>query len=235
MLGTECASCCGVRADRPALSWDATLVDVLITGFAVGPAETNCYLVAPRPGAAAVVVDPGEDAVPTLEYYFAANDLTLTAVLLTHGHSAHAASAYDLCEGWDVPVYLHPADRDLLADPPERVLEVHGGQPLDVAGIVVAVDHTPGHTSGSVVYRITADSDEGPAAVAFTGDPLGFRTLGHAGCGGDHVEDRGQLLASAAGKLLVLDDDTVVLPGHGTSTTIGDERRFNPLLKDLTQ
>ena len=124
---------------------------------------------------------------------------------------------------------------DLLADPPERVLEVHGGQQLAVAGIVVTVDHTPGHTPGSVVYRVTADGDEGPADVAFTGDTLGFRTVGHAGCGGADVEDRGGLLASVAGNLLVLGDDTVVLPGHGTSTTIGGERRFNPLLKDLTQ
>jgi len=235
MLGTECASCSGVRADRPALSWDATLVGVLIIGFAVGPAETNCYLVAPRPGGAAVVIDPGEDAVPTLEYYFAANDLSLAAVLLTHGHPDHAGSAYDLCEGWGIPAYLHPADHDLLADPPERVLELNGGQRLDVAGIVVTVDHTPGHTPGSVVYRVTADGDEGPADVAFTGDTLGFRTVGHDGCGGDHAEDRGQLLASVAGNLLVLGDDTVVLPGHGKSTTIGGERRFNPLLKDLTQ
>ena len=67
----------------------ATLVSVLITGFAVGPTEANCYLVAPRAGAAAIVIDPGDEAVPTLEYYFAVNDLTPAAVLLTHGHPTH--------------------------------------------------------------------------------------------------------------------------------------------------
>ena len=209
----------------------ATLVSVLITGFAVGPTEANCYLVAPRAGAAAIVIDPGDEAVPTLEYYFAVNDLTPAAVLLTHGHPTHTASAFELCEGWDVPAYLHPADRDLLEDPPDALIDVTDGQRLAVAGIVVTVDHTPGHTPGSVTYRVTADTDEGPAEVAFTGDTLGFRWIGR----GDDDADPRALRSSVGAKLLVLGDDTVVLPGHGTSTTIGGERRFNPHCKDLTQ
>ncbi len=203
---------------------------VLITGFAVGRFDTNCYLVAARPGARAIVIDPGEDAVATLEYYFAANDLSPAAVLLTHGHPGHTGSAYDLCEGWDIPAYLHPADRDLLADPPEDIQEIHDGQRLEIAELVVTVDHTPGHSPGSVAYRLSADTDAGPAEVAFTGDTLGFRSLGR----GDRDVDRQALLASVAEKLMVLGDATVVLPGHGTSTTIGGERRFNPDLKDLT-
>ena len=157
----------------------ATLVGVLITGFAVGPAETNCYLVAPRAGAAAIVIDPGDEAVPTLEYYFAVNDLTPAAVLLTHGHPTHTASAFDVCEGWDVPAYLHPADRDLLDDPPDA-------GPCDVTTASAwrsptssSPSTTPRAThAGSVVYRVTADTDEGPAEVAFTGDTLGFRWIG---------------------------------------------------------
>jgi glyoxylase-like metal-dependent hydrolase (beta-lactamase superfamily II) len=136
-----------------------------------------------------------------------------------------------VCAGWDVPAYLHPGDRDLLEDPPDPVIDVMDGQRLAVAGIVVAVDHTPGHTAGSVTYRVTADTDEGPAEVAFTGDTLGFRWIGRDGDDADP-----QALRSSVGtKLLVLGDDTVVLPGHGTSTTIGGERRFNPYCKDLTQ
>lgn len=204
---------------------------MLITGFAVGPAETNCYLVAPRAGAAAIVIDPGDEAVPTLEYYFEVNDLTPAAVLLTHGHATHTASAFDVCEGWDVPAYLHAGDRHLLDDPPDAVIDVTDGQRLEAADIVVTVDHTPGHTPGSVTYRVTADTDEGPAEVAFTGDTLGFRWIGRAG----HDADSAALRSSIGRKLLVLGDDTVVLPGHGTSTTIGGERRFNPYCKDLTQ
>lgn len=204
---------------------------MLITGFAVGSHETNCYLLATRAGAGAIVVDPGDEAIPTLEYYFTVNDLTPTAVLLTHGHASHTASAFDLCEGWDIPAYLHPADRDLLEDPPDEVRDLVDEQCLEIADIVVTVDHTPGHSPGSVTYRVTADTDEGPAEVAFTGDTLGFRWIGR----GVHDSDRRALVRSIGGKLLVLANDTVVLPGHGSSTTIGGERRFNPHCKDLTQ
>lgn len=202
---------------------------MLITGFSVGPHETNCYLVAGHAPGAALVIDPGDEAVPTLEYYFTVNDLTPAAVLLTHGHAGHTASVFDVCTGWDIPAYLHPADLDLLDDPPENVLAVADGMRLRIADVEVTVDHTPGHTPGSVTYRVVADTDEGPAQVAFTGDTLGFRWAGRAG----HDADRPQLLASIGAKLLALGDDTVVLPGHGTSTTIGGERRFNPHCKDL--
>ncbi len=204
---------------------------MLITGFAVGPHETNCYLVAVRASGPAIVIDPGDEAVGTLEYYFTVNDLTPAAVLLTHGHPGHSGAGFDLCAGWDIPVYLHPADVALLDEPPEDVRAVADGTVLSVAGIDVTVDHTPGHTPGSVTYRVTADTDEGPAEVAFTGDTLGFRWVGR----GAPDADRAALLRSIGAKLLVLGDATVVLPGHGTSTTIGGERRFNPYCKDLSR
>ena len=113
---------------------------MLITGFAVGPHETNCYLVAARASGPAIVIDPGDEAVGTLEYYFTVNDLTPAAVLLTHGHPGHSGAVFDLCTGWDVPVYLHPADVDLLDEPPKDVRAVADGAVLSVAGIDVAVD-----------------------------------------------------------------------------------------------
>lgn len=180
---------------------------VLITGFATGPAETNCYFVALRAGAGAVVIDPGDESVPTLEYYFSVNDLTPVAVLLTCGAPEHSACAFDLCTGWDIPLYVHPADRGLLDAEPERVVELADGQRLELADIDVDVDHIPGHTPGAVVFRVAADTDEGPVVVAFTGDTL---------------------VPAVREKLLVLDDTTVVLPGHGTSTSIGAARRSNP-------
>lgn len=208
---------------------------MLITGFAAGVSEVNCYLVAPRPGAQAFVIDPGEDVIATLEYYFAVNELTPAAILLTHGHPGHSTSATELCDGWDIPAYIHHADRPMLADQPdgapEHVIELAGSGRLHIADILVAVDHTPGHTAGSVVFRVSAESDEGDVEVAFTGDTLLCRRVGRGDVAG---EDRALLLDSIAENLLVLDDQTVVLPGHGISTTIGAERRFNPYLKDLT-
>ncbi|WP_199253391.1 MBL fold metallo-hydrolase [Mycolicibacterium mengxianglii] len=209
---------------------------MLITGFAAGPGDVNCYLVANGPGAAALVIDPGDEAVATLEYFFAANGLTPAAVLLTHGHASHAASAFDLGVAWDIPTYLHPADRCLLAElgaeQPEMVVDVHDGDDVSVADIVVAVDHTPGHTAGSVVFRLTADTDEGPVPVVFSGDTLLNTGLGVGDdCGGDPEQQ--QQLRSVATKLMVLDDRTVVLPGHGPSTTIGACRRSNPKLQEI--
>ena len=204
---------------------------MLITGFATGACEANCYLIAAHPGAEALVIDPGQQAVQTLEYYFAVNDLTPVAVLLTHGHPGHSASTPDLCDGWDIPVYVHRDDRPLLADPiygePDLVADLAGGAELALAGIRVRVDHAPGHTDGSVIFQVTADTDDGPADVVFTGDTLLRRRVGNAA-------DPERLLASVRDTLLVLHDDTVVLPGHGGASSIGAERRLNPTLKDLT-
>jgi hydroxyacylglutathione hydrolase len=202
---------------------------VLITGFPTGPGDVNCYLVANGSGAPAIVIDPGDEAVPTLEYYFDVNGFVPAAVLLTCGHPAHAASAFDLGVAWDVPTYVHPADRSLLAElggeQPESVIEVHDGDELVVADILVVVDHTPGHTPGSVVYRVVADTDEGPVTATFTGDTLLDTGLG---AGADHD----QQVRSVIDKLMVLENKTVVLPGHGPSTTIGACRRSNPNLQE---
>lgn len=181
---------------------------MLITGFATGPGEVNCYLVAAAPGAGALVIDPGDEAVPTLEYYFAVNGFTPAAVLLTHGHASHAASAFDLSVGWGIPTYLHSADLSLLEEmgpeQPDTLIDVRDGDELDIADILVTVDHTPGHTAGSVVYRVTADADDGSVPVVFTGDAA----------------------PAALRKLMVLEDSAVVLPGHGSSTTVGALRRL---------
>ncbi|HEX5144542.1 MAG TPA: MBL fold metallo-hydrolase [Mycobacterium sp.] len=201
---------------------------MLITGFATGSTEANCYFIAPRAGAGAVVIDPGEEAVQTLEYYFAANDLHPVAVLLTNGHPAHSASAADLSAGWDIPVLIHPADRGLLTGggqkEPDEVIDLAGGARLELAGMAVTVDHTPGRSPGSVVFGVTADTDEGPVPVVFTGDTLAARGCGETG-------DPVRAAESAREKLFVLDDRTVVLPGHGPSTSIGAQRRLH-LAKD---
>src|SRR5438067_1493106 len=91
----------------------------------------------------------------------------------------------------------------------------------------ITVDHTPGHTRGSVVFRVS----HGPEDVVFTGDTLFRQSVGRTDLPGGSGRD---LLGSIVTKLLVLDDDTVVLPGHGEKTTIGFERRTNPFLEGLT-
>ena len=105
------------------------------------------------------------------------------------------------------------------------------GDKVELGGVTVTVDHTPGHTRGSVVFRVDSGIGAGTGSVVFTGDTLFRQSVGRTDLPGASGRD---LLGSIVTKLLVLDDDTVVLPGHGDKTTIGVERRTNPFLEGLS-
>ena len=220
---------------------------MLITGFPAGMLACNCYVLAQRAGADAIVVDPGQRAMGPLRRILDENRLTPAAVLLTHGHIDHMWSAQKVADTYGCPAYIHPGDRFMLSDPikgfgprlgqiafgalfrePKQVIELdRDGDKIDLGDTVVTVDHTPGHTRGSVVFRIDGDNAE----LAFTGDTLFRQSVGRTDLPGGSGRD---LLGSIVTKLLVLDDDTVVLPGHGEKSTIGFERRANPFLEGLT-
>ncbi|WP_018600374.1 MBL fold metallo-hydrolase [Mycobacterium sp. 155] len=220
---------------------------MFLTGFPAGMLACNCYVVAERPGADAIVVDPGQRALGPLRRILDENRLTPAAVLLTHGHIDHIWSAQKVADTYACPAYIHPEDRFMLTDPikgfgprlaqlafgmlfsePRQLVELdHDGDKVELGGITVAVDHTPGHTRGSVVFRLT----NGLTDVVFTGDTLFRSSVGRTDLPGGSGRD---LLGSIVTKLLVLDDDTVVLPGHGPRSTIGHERRTNPFLEGLT-
>lgn len=219
---------------------------VLITGFPAGLLQCNCYVLAPHPGADAIIVDPGQRAMGQLRRILDQNRLTPAAVLLTHGHIDHIWSAQKVSDTFGCPAYIHPEDRFMLTDPikgfgprlgqmlfsamfrePKQVVELdRDGDKIDLADITVTVDHTPGHTRGSVVFRVTDDD-----GIVFTGDTLFERSVGRTDLFGGSGRD---LMCSIVEKLLVLDDKTVVLPGHGPQTTIGAERRYNPFLEGLS-
>jgi hydroxyacylglutathione hydrolase len=225
---------------------------VLITGFPAGMLACNCYVLAKRTGADAIIVDPGQRSMGQLRQILDENHLTPAAVLLTHGHVDHIWSAQKVADMYGCPAYIHPEDRFMLTDPikdfgrgligglassafgalfrePKQVVELErDGDKVDVGGVTVTVDHTPGHTRGSVVFRVS----DGPEDVVFTGDTLFRQSVGRTDLPGGSGR---ALLGSIVTKLLVLDDDTVVLPGHGGKTTIGVERRTNPFLEGLTK
>ena len=221
---------------------------MLLTGFPAGMLQCNCYILAARAGSDAIIVDPGQRAMGRIREILDENRLTPSAVLLTHGHVDHIWSAQKVADTYGCPVYIHPEDRFMLTDPikgfgprlaqlafgvlfsePKQVVELdRDGDKLDLGGITVTVDHTPGHTRGSVVFRVS----DGPADLAFTGDTLFKQSVGRTDLPGGSGRD---LLDSIVTKLLVLDDDTVVLPGHGEKSTIGFERRANPFLEGLTR
>ncbi|HEX4811938.1 MAG TPA: MBL fold metallo-hydrolase [Nonomuraea sp.] len=215
---------------------------MLIAGFPAGAFQTNCYVVAPAAGEECVIVDPGQDATEGVDELLREHRLKPVAVVLTHGHLDHVWSVAPVCGARDVPAWIHPDDRHLLSDPaagwsgtsaslfggltlsePDDVRELADGAVLPLAGLELVVDHTPGHTRGSVTFRLPDDK------IMFSGDLLFAGSIGRTDLpGGDYPT----ILRSLAAKCLPLPDDTVVLPGHGPQTTIGRERATNPYLTE---
>ena len=223
---------------------------MLIAGFPAGPWGTNCYIVATGPGSECVIVDPGKDAAAGVDEVVREHHLKPVSVLVTHGHIDHMWCVAPVAGTYDATAWIHPDDRHLLADPmagispetagmllgdtysfvePDDVAELGDGQSLELAGITFAVDHTPGHTPGSVTFR-TPYQEQEVSEVMFSGDLLFAGSIGRTDLpGGDHPT----MLRSLAAKVLPLADDIVVLPGHGEQTSIGRERATNPFLLDL--
>jgi glyoxylase-like metal-dependent hydrolase (beta-lactamase superfamily II) len=228
-----------------------------------------------------VIIDPGQDAESGIEEILAEHRLRPAAVLLTHGHIDHVWSVAPVCGAKGIPAYIHPRDRALLSDPakgfplgtgqelfggleftePDDVKELADGMTLSLVGLEITVNHAPGHTEGSVTFRVplesaaaqapitaqgkskigaadSADTASGAAAgsdgmdVLFSGDLLFAGSIGRTDLpGGDYPT----ILRSLARVCLTLPDQTVVLSGHGPQTTIGAERRTNPFLAELTR
>lgn len=224
---------------------------MLIAGFPAGAWGTNCYVAATGPGTECVIVDPGQDAVKGIEQIVRENKLKPVAVLLTHGHIDHMFSVMPVCGAYDATAYIHPDDRHLLADPmagispetaqmllggnytfaePDDVAELKDAATIELAGLQFTVDHTPGHTRGSVTFTSPYDGPEDVPAVLFSGDVLFAGSIGRTDLpGGDHQA----MLHTLATKILPMRDDIVVLPGHGGQTSIGREKATNPYLQDL--
>lgn len=223
---------------------------MLIAGFPAGPWGTNCYVAATGPGSECVVIDPGKDAADGVAEVVREHRLKPVAVLVTHGHIDHMWSVAPVAGTYDATAWIHPDDRHLLADPmsgmsretsqmllggdyrfaePDDVQELKDLQELELAGLRFVVDHTPGHTAGSVTFRSPYDRQD-ISEVMFSGDLLFAGSIGRTDLpGGDHPT----MLRSLASKVLPLADDIVVLPGHGEQTSIGRERATNPFLQDL--
>jgi hydroxyacylglutathione hydrolase len=205
---------------------------VKIYRLTVGPFEENCYLVVDESSQHAVLIDPGDEASRIIRMV-RESGATLDAIWLTHAHIDHIGAVVAVKREWDVPVHLHPADAPLYAagerqaafyglafeqpDPPDREL-AHGGR-VHVGTLTFDVMHTPGHSPGLVVFHGNG--------VALSGDLLFAGSIGRTDL---PLSNPADMEASLVRIMSELHDDVVVHPGHGPSTSIGQERASNPFV-----
>jgi len=201
--------------------------------FVVGPFATNCYLVADPETRDAVIIDPGDN--PSIIAETVHNEsFFVRAIINTHGHADHTAGNGALHDEFGCPILIHELDAPLLTNPELSLAALAGyttlvvppasrvladGDQMTVGQFAFIVIHTPGHTPGSIC--LVSDG------LLFSGDTLFAGSVGRTDFPGGSAED---LVESIHTRLLVLPDDTVVYPGHGPATTIGQERRDNPYL-----
>lgn len=204
-----------------------------IKNFVIGMIGTNCYVVSNEETRECVLIDPAVYA-PEITAYIRKEGLALQAILLTHGHFDHIMGIDGFLEEFQAPVYAYREEEVLLKDASMNASldfgrqytysgasYVEDGQMLELAGMSFQVIHTPGHTIGGCCYYLEHEK------VLFSGDTLFRESLGRTDF---PTGSSSQLLHSVREKLLVLPEETVVYPGHMESTTIGDEKKYNPFL-----
>jgi len=204
---------------------------VNVETITVGAFQENCYLVVDDATNRAVIVDPGSEG-DLLVAAVEGSGATLDAIWITHAHVDHVGAIASIKRKWDVPVYLHPLDRRLY-DAAARQAEVYGvpfeeppppdrdfndGQLVKVGERELTVMHVPGHAPGHVVIH-----GEG---IALVGDCLFAGSIGRT----DLPFSNPPQLAASLEKISALPPETIVYPGHGSETTIGQERVSNPFL-----
>lgn len=204
--------------------------DLKLNSLVLGVVETNCYIVSNVNTMEAIVVDPADNA-NTINEYLKVNDLVCQGILLTHGHFDHIMAAKQLAELTGVKIYAHEAEEQLLKLP-EYNASSHVGlrlslipdtflkdqEILRLAGFTIKVIHTPGHTAGGACYYFVGED------VLISGDTLFHEDIGRS----DLPTGNGKVLVeSINNKLMILEDQVKVYPGHGVSSTIGHERQNN--------
>ena len=199
-----------------------------IQKYVVGILSTNCYVVSCLRTKDAIIIDPGFDAAHEAEQIFRYVDehaLKILFVVNTHGHSDHTLGDKILERKYGVSICIHSFDVHCLdglgLNLESDIFLLEEEAPLKFGRVALKVMHTPGHTPGSV--SLVGDN------LVFTGDTLFSEGIGRT----DFPEGSYGDMKSSLKKLMCLPDSYVLYPGHGDSSTIGDERRLNPFLRWL--
>ena len=204
----------------------------------VGVIEANCYILFDRSSKNTFVIDPGGDGA-LIEEALKGNGLKTLYIVNTHAHFDHVSANSELKEATGARIVLHGDDVGLLAEAhehaviwgvkvgpqPEPDIIMEDGSTFKAGSITIEVLHTPGHTPGGVCLYYK------DAGVIFTGDTLFAGSIGRTDLEGGCSED---LLKSIKNRLLPLDDNVIILPGHGPASTIGEEKELNPFVANMT-
>lgn len=195
----------------------------------VGSLQTNCYVLANQELKAAFIIDPGADA-EKIKAVIEQNKLEIKGIILTHGHIDHIGAAEEFSS---LPVYIHQLDAGFLKNSKKNLSVIFAEEKslnlnlkiiedkhqFSLGNIVIDVMHVPGHTPGSICLKVNG--------MLFSGDTLFQRGIGRTDIPGGSYQ---QLMNSLRKKILVLEDDILVYPGHGPQTTIGEEKMENPFI-----
>ena len=207
---------------------------MILERLVVGPFEVNCYIFGDQKTKEVLVIDPGED-FPLIWDRIQKSNYQVKALVLTHGHADHIGAVRELKNETKAPLLIHASDKEMLTDPTSNRSTFFGfsitaptadkilreGEILSVGDLTLKVIHTPGHTAGGICLEHNK--------ILFTGDTLFAGSIGRTDFPNSSFET---LINSIKQKVLILKDEVTIYPGHGPSSTIGEERVNNPFLQE---
>lgn len=205
--------------------------NINISVYILGPIRTNCYIVSNSTTKDCIIIDPADEA-NRIKEAVNKDGLNVKGVLLTHGHFDHILATKEIANYYNVNIYAGEHEKDLLEDNDKNCISSIGimfepiipdvllkdQEIITLADMNIQVLHTPGHTKGSVCYYFEEDK------ILISGDTLFRDSVGRTDL---PTGNSSMLINSIREKLMLLEDDVLVLPGHGESTSIGYEKKYN--------